>query len=98
MNRPELSLSYILNTELSECVGGGGFIQILVDGDGNVRDLMSAFSSLATGHIGYVDALAHLLLAGSRIVALLSHKDRSEQILAGRSSEGEISHFDTCAR
>ena len=59
---------------------GGGFIQILVDGDGNVRDLTSVFSSLATGHIGYVDALAHLLLAGSRIVNLLqSHKDSTQQ-------------------
>ena len=51
-------------------------LQMLVDGEGNMRDWVSFLSAMGTWHIGYLDAFVHLLLAGNRAKSLWQDHDQ----------------------
>ena len=45
--------------------------QMLVDGEGNMRNLASVLGDLGTWHVGYSDAFVHLLAAGNKTKSIL---------------------------
>ena len=46
-------------------------LQMLVDGDGNMRNLTTFLSDLGSWHVGYSDAFVHLLAAGNKAKDIL---------------------------